>query len=189
MARFASVIEHSGNMIRICRSRVVCRMAWITVSVHQLVVVVDVALRTLHGDVRAHQSEFRRVMIKRCRSPCCCRVTLYARLRIPKCHMIWIRRICEIGSMTIHTVCREAGVLVVDMAVLALNRPMGARQSKLRRIMVKIRRSPDTRRMTGLALMAEARNYVYRACRPCIISLMALEAIGICQLIITVHVT
>jgi len=99
------MIQHTGNMIWVCRSGIIRGMAWIAISVYQLVIVIDVALHTLGSDMRACQGKFRCIVIERCRLPACGRVALSACLRIPLGDVIRIGRPGVISPMTIHTIC------------------------------------------------------------------------------------
>ena len=120
-------------------------MARVAIRVHQLVIVVDVALNALGSNMRARQCKFSGVVVKRRGSPRRRGVALCARLRISERCVIGIRRTRVIRSMTIHTRCRKAGVLVVLVTVLARNRAMCSCQSKLRRAVIKCGRRPNRR--------------------------------------------
>jgi hypothetical protein len=132
-------------MIWVRRPCVIRGMARIAVSVDKLVVVVDVALHTLGSNVGARQCEFGGVVVKRRGFPRRGRVALCACLRISEHSVIGIRRARVVRSMTIHTRCRKAGVLVVLVTVLARNRAMCSCQSKLRRAVIKCGRRPNSR--------------------------------------------
>jgi hypothetical protein len=47
VARLAPMVQKSSHVVRICRPLVVRLMAWIAVRIYQLVVVVEMAQRTL----------------------------------------------------------------------------------------------------------------------------------------------
>jgi hypothetical protein len=58
------MIQHSRDVIRVGRPLVLDLMTRITVSIHQLIVVVDVTLRALYRDVRSRQGELCNIVIK-----------------------------------------------------------------------------------------------------------------------------
>jgi hypothetical protein len=184
----APVIQQPSNMVRVGRLLVVSLMTRVTISIDQLVIVVDVALHALRGDMTARQCEFCRVVIKRCRLPRRRRVTLDARLWIGECHVIRVRRAGEIGSMTIYAIRWKAGVLIVLVAIFARDGPVCPRQGKLRRPVIEGGRSPDSRGMTCLTLVTETRKHVRRTRRLGVVGLVTLVAIGVGQFVVAIDV-
>ena len=175
-------------MIRIGRLLEIRLMAGVAICIDQLVVVVDVALHTLSGDVCPGQRKLRCVMIKRRGPPRRRRMALCACLRITKGYMIGIRRTCKVRSVTIHTICWKPGVLIVRVTVFACYSAMCTCQRKLCRVVIKGRWSPDSRGVTSLALVRETRQNVRRTCRLRVVSLVTLETVRVNQFIVAVDV-
>ena len=175
-------------MIRIQRALEVSLMAWIAAGVGQLVIVIHMALHTLRNAMLAGERELRRIVVERGRLPGDRRMTLGACLWISHRHVVRADSPCKVGLVAIDAGRREPRVLVVFVAVLASGRAMRTRQGELGCDMVECRRDPETRRVTGLALMTETRQCVRRARWLCIVSLMALVTVSIGQLVVAVKV-
>jgi hypothetical protein len=135
MTRFAAMIQQRHDVIWICRSLVLHLVTWKAVRVDQLKVVVRMAVLALDCDVPPRQCELRCIMVKRSGPPGRRGVTLHACLWISLRLVIWIGRICKVGSMAIDTIHRQSCELIVDVTILAHDRLMCARQWKLRVIM------------------------------------------------------
>jgi hypothetical protein len=113
-------------------------------------------------------------------------MALRALLRIAHRLVIGADRVYVIRPMTIYAVGRKAGILIVRMTVFACHCPVCPRQRELRCVVIERRRRPDAGRVACFASVVETWYRVHRAYRPRIIGLMALIAIGIRELIITV---
>ena len=81
----------------------------------QIVVIVDVTLRTRRGQMRPGKWKSRLGMVECGRLPRCCGVASVARLRESGRHMVGVRRFVEIREMTARTHERQGGVVVVHV--------------------------------------------------------------------------
>jgi hypothetical protein len=107
------------NMVRICRLSKLLLMTLIAVAVDKLVVIVCVTRLALCVGVPASQSEARCRVVERGWPPGCRCMTLHAICRKITLHVIRVCSSVEIHTMTVNTVCRSAGELVVLMALRA----------------------------------------------------------------------
>lgn len=135
---------------------IICVLEILQVATHarrirQVVVIVDVALRALHGGVRAGQSESHCTVIEAGGNPCRRGVTLLAGLRESRLHVVGIRRALEIFQMAAHAGCRRTFELIIDVALVALQRRVRADQGKAGVLqMVKIDSEPVVHRRVAL---------------------------------------
>ena len=106
-------------------------------------------------------------------------VALIAGLRKARLHMVRIRRPLEIFQVAVHAGAAIQAVVVVDVALRALQRGVRSGQRKSRRRMVECRAGPVGRRMTGLAGGGKPCRRVRRIIRSVEIVLMAADAGGI----------
>ena len=104
-------------------------------------------------------------------------------------HMIWIRRLGKLSLVTLVAVGVMQLVVASDMAGLALQRNMRSRQGEKRGIVVECCGAPICCRVTLRAIMTEVPRHVIRVRRLLELLLMTLVAIGIHQLIVTIHMT
>jgi hypothetical protein len=102
--------------------------------------------------------------------------------------MARIGRTREIGSMTVDTICREACVLSIFVAVFACDCAMCSCEREFRRPMVKRGRQPDSSRMTSLTLVTETRKGVRRTRGLGIVRLMTLIAVRVGELVVAINV-
>jgi hypothetical protein len=129
----AGVIELLSDMVRIRHLLVLRLMTLIAIGILQLVVAIHVARLTLLRDVGACQREACAAMVKRRRTPGCCRVTLRAVMVEVSCDVARIRRAFEVAGVTIKA-CRWQGLIViVHMAIIAYDCLMctGQRESRV----------------------------------------------------------
>jgi len=75
------------------------------------------------------------------------------------------------------------------VARLALHRNVGTCQREIRGSMIKCRPTPIDRTMALLAIMAEIPRHMIRVRRSVEIRCMTLIAIGVCQLVVSIHMT
>ena len=64
VACLANVAEPTGNVIRICRRRKICRMALVATRIGELIVAIDVTRLAWRRDVCAGQDKLRRAVIE-----------------------------------------------------------------------------------------------------------------------------
>ncbi len=167
MTRFAGSrktcrhVRHRSRRIVVVRqvARDACRAS-------QVVVVVDVAVRTLprrHG-VRTGQRESHGRMVESRVRPTCCVVAGVTSLREIRGHVIRIRRPLVIRQMAGHAGRAVQRVVVVDVTVRTLSRRYGvsARQRKSGVVVVKRRIHPVDGVMACLAGLREVGGNVIR---------------------------
>ena len=119
MARLASLREVRRHVIRIVRAVVIRHVALITCAAGQVVVVVDVALRTLQVRVASGQWKSNRVVIEGRRLPRRCAVAHLAGLRKIRRHMIGTRRLLIIRKMASNAGCGRALKVVPGVTRIA----------------------------------------------------------------------
>ena len=120
------------------------------------------ALRALQRSVRSRQRESCRRVIKRCASPGRCAVALLAGLREARLHVIWSGCLLEIRQMAADAsrVRVRQVVIVVRMALTALQAGMRAGQREARRGVIEGGVIPGRRVMALLASRWETRLHV-----------------------------
>ena len=96
VARLTNVAEPTGNVIRICRGRKICRVTLVATRIGELIVAIDVARLAWRRCMCARQRELRRTVIKRRWLPHGRRVACLANVAQTCCHVI---RICRRGKI------------------------------------------------------------------------------------------
>ena len=118
------------NVIQSCRLRKISLMTLITICVDKLIIAVRVARLARYRNMRSRQRELRCAMVKRCRLPCCHGMTLQTRLRKIVRLVIGICCAREIRPVAVNAVRGKVRILVVLMAVRALQGPMRSHERK-----------------------------------------------------------
>ena len=119
MASLAGSRETAADVIGICRPCVVCLVAAIAGSGQCRVVVVHVALRAGHSDMRSGQGERRCVVIEGCSSPIRRRVASGACGREANSDVIGAGRPGVIGLVARIAISWDRRVIVVRVALCA----------------------------------------------------------------------
>ena len=171
------MVEVAQHMIRICRLRKLRLMAWITVCVDKLIVVVDVTRLTLCAEVPSCQCKARCYVVKRRGSPRRCCVALHAVRAEIQLRMVRISGTVEICPMTVNAIRWRVCVLIVLMALSARHSLMRACERKARRAMIERRRTPCRLCMACQALRREIACNVIRVRSSIEIILMAWHAV------------
>ena len=135
------------------------------------------------------EGELGRTVIKRRRFPHICRVTGLANMAESSCHVIWIRRLCEICGVTRVAIGVHQFVVAIDMAQLTWRRDVSTGERELRRTVIERRRFPNICRVTRLASVIQHSCDMIRVGRSGIISGMAWIAVCIRELVVAVNVT
>ena len=158
----------------------------------QIVVIVDVALGALQGRVCASQGESGIVVIERGLRPRRGVVALLARLREARGHVVRIGGALEILQVAVHArrICAGQAVVVIDVALRALQRDMGAREGESRSGVIEVSSGPGSRVVALLASLREARTHVVRIRGALEILQVAVHARRICagQAVVVVDV-
>jgi hypothetical protein len=102
------------------------------------------------------QGEGRVVVIEAGRNPRGCAVTYLALLWEPGTDVIRIRRALEILEMAAHTGRASQVVIVIDMALRALHRRVGASQREAGSRVIELRRYPRGCAMADFAALRES---------------------------------
>ena len=134
--------EARGHVVRISSSIVGGLMAGIAVGRQRGVVVVDVAACARNHHMGTRQGKRRVVVIEACRNPRRCAVAYLALLREPGTDVIRVRRTLEILEMAAHTGRASQVVVVIDMALRAFERRVGASQREAGSRVIELRRHP-----------------------------------------------
>lgn len=148
--------EARGHMVRIRSAVVVGLMARIAVGRQRGVVVVDVAACARNRPMGTRQGEGRVVVIEGCRNPRRCAVTYLALLWEPGTDVIRVRRTLEILEMAAHTGRASQVVIVIDMALRALQPRVGASQREAGSRVIELRRYPRGCAMADFAALRES---------------------------------
>ena len=148
------------------------------------------ALATLQAGVRAAQRETGRRVIKRRARPTGGRVALIARGREARLHVVRVGRPVEVGLMALRAGAAGQAVVVVHVALSALQRCVRTRQGKTSRSVIKGRRRPVGRAMARLAGLGESSRRVWRIIRAIEIGQVATDAscVGAGQVVVAIHV-
>ena len=184
-----AVLRESGSLVARRRGVVVLGLVAVEAGgAGEAVVVVDVALRALRGGMRAGEGEARRRMVERRAHPLGGVVAQRAVLREPRG---FVRR--RVGSVVIGEVAIDAGgageaVVVVDVALRALGRGMGAGEREARSGVVEFSAHPLRGVVAQGAILRESRGLVRRRIRPVVIVEMAGSTGRAGQAEIAVHV-
>src|SRR5262245_9301274 len=195
MALLASLRETRLYVIGIRGALKVLQMAAHASRVRagQVVVIVQVTLHALHGSMRASQGKASGRVVEVRSRPRRCIVTLLARLRESRLHVIGIRGALEVLQMAAHASRVRAGqvVVVVHVALHALRCCMSARQGETCGRVVERRSLPRGCSMTLLASLRESRLYVIGIGGALEVLQMARHAsrVGAGQVVVVVHVT
>ena len=156
----------------------------------QVVIVVDMALRALHGRMEAGEREPSRGMVKGRVQPVRRAVALFASLRECRSHVVGIGRSLEVLQVAAHTGSRGQVVIVVDVALRALQRRMRARERKPGVVVIEAGLCPRSRVVALLASLREAGTHVIRVRGALEILEVAVHAVRVrtLQAVIVVHV-
>ena len=149
VALFAGLWEARTYVIRIGSALEIGQVAADARGRRQVVVIVDVALGTLQRGVCAGQREARVVVVERCLRPRSRVVALLAGLGEARRHVIRIRRALKILQVAVHAVriSTGQGVVVVDVALRALECSVRAGEREAGRRVIKSRVRPRRRVM------------------------------------------
>jgi len=148
-----------------------------------------VARLALSGNVGTSQREICRRMVECRPAPVNCTVTLLAVVAEVTGHMIGIRCAVKISCMALIAISVCQLVISIHVARLALSGNVGTSQREVRCRMIKCCRSPIHRRMAFSTIMAEIPCDVIRIRRSIEICCVALIAIGVSQLVVSIHMT
>jgi hypothetical protein len=141
------------------------------VGTGEVVVTVDMTLRTLQRQMGAGECKAGSGVVERPAPPVRCGVALFASLRESRGNVIWISRILVVSEVTGHANRVGAGelVVVVDVALRALQGQMRPGQRKAGRAVVEGRVCPRGRIVTLVAALREVRLDMVRVRRSLII--------------------
>jgi len=182
MARLASLRDARSHVVRIRGALEILQVAIDASRVRacQVVVVIDVALRALHGGMGASQRESSRGVIKRSLRPRSGVVALLTSLRESRGHVVRVRRGLEIFQMAADTsrVRIRQVVVVVDVALRARHGRVSAGQRESCRGMVKRSLCPRSRVVALLTSCRETGLNVIRIRGAVEVFDMARSAIG-----------
>ena len=182
MARLASLRDARSHVVRICGALEILQVAIDAgrVRVRQAVIVIDVALRALHGGMGAGQRESRRGMVKRSLSPRSRVVALLTSLRESRSHVVRVRRGLEIFQVAADTgrvgACQV--VITVHVTLRALHGRMSAGQREPCRGMIERSLCPRSRAVALLTSRRETRLNMIRIGGAVEVLDMARSAIG-----------
>ena len=109
------MIQHPGDVVRICWSGIIHRVARITICVRQLEIAIRMTRLTRRRQVRARQCELRCTMIECGGLPYRGRVACFARVTESRGHMIGIRRNGKICRMACVAVTIGELIVAIDM--------------------------------------------------------------------------
>lgn len=160
------------------------------VGARQLVVSIHVALLAGQRTMRASQRPPGRGVIEGAIPPVRRGVTLVARGGEPCLDVIRIRGSVVVSLVAVHAGAAGELVIVVDVALRALQRNMRAGQRKTCRCMVERRIGPVGGAVTSLTAGGETGGGMRRIIRGVVVVLVAADAsrIGAGQAVITIHV-
>ena len=127
-------------------------------------VAAGVALRALHGDVRARQRKCRLVVIETCVEPAGRIVALLASLREAAGHMVGIGGALEVRQVAAHALRWRAGEVAAPMALRALHSRVRSGQRECSLVVIERRRQPRFGVMTTGAILRESRRPVIWIC-------------------------
>jgi hypothetical protein len=180
----AIMVEIAGNVIRVRRLLEISLMALVTVCIHQLIVATNVTWLALRGNVRSGQRKLGCVMVERRRCPIRRWVALRAIVVEITGNVIRVRRLLEIRLVALIAVRIRQLIVAARVTRLALSRNMRPSQRKLGCIVIECCSRPIRCCVTLRAIMVEIAGNVIRVRRLLEISLVALIAIRISQLVI-----
>lgn len=143
-------------MVGIRRSLKISLMALITIRIRELIVAVGMARLAVRERMFSSQRELCRVVVERGRRPGVCVMTESACLRKSQGLVVRVYGRGKVAPMTIDAIHRKRCELVVDVTIVAGNRPVSAGQRKSRVIVRKRCRLPSRRRMARLTLRGES---------------------------------
>jgi hypothetical protein len=110
------MVEVPCNVIRVCRVIEICCMALIAVSIHQLIVPINVAGLALHGHMRTSKREAGGTVVE-CRTrPVGGRMTLRTIMTEVTRDVVWIRGLLVFSCMALITVGIHKLVIAVHVA-------------------------------------------------------------------------
>jgi len=192
VALFASLRHVRLHVIGLRSALVVVQVAGHAGRVRQVVVVIDVALRTLQRRVRTGQRETGAVMVESRIQPRSSGMTLFARLREALLRMIGIGRVLEVSQVTIDAGCIGARQTVVAVRVTerALQRRVRTGEWPPSGGVVKGRVRPRSRSVALLASLRHVGLHVVRLSGALEIFLVAADAhrVGAGQVVVIVDV-
>ena len=148
--------EARGHMVRISSSVVVGLMARIAVGRQSGVVVVDVAACAGNRHMGTRQGKRRVVVIEACRNPRRCVVAYLTLLWEAGSDVIRVRCTLEILEVAADTGRAGQVVIVIDMALRALHRRMGASQREAGSRVIEACRNPRGCAMADFAGLRES---------------------------------
>lgn len=149
--------ERSLHVVRISRAVVIRHMAQIAGAAGQVVVVVHVALRALQIRVAVRQGEAHRIVVERRLQPRNRVVTGLARSWESRRSVIRVVRAVVIRHVTQIAGATGEVVVVVDVALRALQVRVAIRQRESNRVVIETRRLPCGGVVAGLASGGEIR--------------------------------
>ncbi len=166
MTVLASLRECTLHVIRIGRALEVFQVARHTRCIGQVVVAVDVALRTRQRRMRAGQRESSRAVVEIRVSPRCGAVASLAGCRHFRLHMVGVGRALVILHVARIAIGWRTGKLAVHVTLSASCGQMRSGQWKLRkRVVIESRRLPRGGVVATLTSLREARLHVIRVAR------------------------
>lgn len=148
--------EASRHVIRTVRGLILVLVAAETVRRHGSVVVVDVAVRTRNGSVRARQREAGVVVVERGWAPRGRVVAHVTLLRESDRNMVWIFRVLKIRQVTTDARRIADVVVAVDVALAALHARVRTGQWPTGRRVIEGRGIPVRGGVTDLALLRKS---------------------------------
>ena len=152
MAGRAVVTELRRYVVWVRRLRKLRRVTLIAILIVQVVVVIHMTRYARRGDVSTRQREPCAAMIERCRPPCGLRVTSLALPWEAARSVIRVCCVIEICLMAPNACCRQALILIVDVASVACRCLMRANEREARSTVIECCGSPCRLRMARLAL-------------------------------------
>lgn len=188
VACVASCRKRSSSVARIGCALPIRLMAAVARRRQSRVVVVRVALCARHSRMRPGQREYRS-MIEGGRRPVCRRVAERA-VRGKSCRNV--RGIVGAGEVSLVTSVagrRQRRVVVVHMALRALNGSMRAGKREARFVVIEIRQRPRSRVVALRAVSRKPSRRVRRIVRRLVVGLMASVARCRQRCVVVVHVT